>query len=120
LRDDGEGHCRAPWDQRGFERRRRYWLYRQGAKSPTVRLGRGKDRASTREGMRNAGWVCCEIDANLCPKGIKAAEVEMPAISISRDEFRGQWNYAISPDQQPPCSARFLPGPYWADAASAI
>jgi hypothetical protein len=30
-------------------------LYWQGAKNPMVPLGRGKDRASTREGMRNAG-----------------------------------------------------------------
>jgi hypothetical protein len=30
-------------------------LYRQGAKSPHATLGRGKNRASTREGMTNAG-----------------------------------------------------------------
>ena len=32
LRDDGEGHCHA----KGFSRRRRYWLYRQGAKSSST------------------------------------------------------------------------------------
>jgi len=30
-------------------------LYWQGAKSPNATLGRGKDRASARDNMRNAG-----------------------------------------------------------------
>jgi hypothetical protein len=26
----------------------------------------------------------------------------MQAINITRDEFHGEWNYTISPNQQPP------------------
>jgi hypothetical protein len=46
--------------------------------------------------------VCCELDANLYPKGIKVSDAEMQAINITRDEFHGEWNYTISPNQQPP------------------
>jgi hypothetical protein len=46
--------------------------------------------------------VCCELDANLYPKGIKVGDEEMQAINITRDEFHGEWNYTISPNQQPP------------------
>ena len=46
--------------------------------------------------------VCCEIDGNVYPKGITVTEHEMRAISLTRDEFHGEWNYTISPTQQPP------------------
>jgi hypothetical protein len=49
-RDDGPGsvgHCRA----NGFSRRSAYRLCLQGAKT----CWRGKDQASTRESVRNAG-----------------------------------------------------------------
>jgi hypothetical protein len=46
--------------------------------------------------------VCCEIDGNLYPKGVKVSEQEMNAIDITRDEFHGDWNYTISPNQRPP------------------
>jgi hypothetical protein len=46
--------------------------------------------------------VCCELDANLYPKGIKVTNEEMQAINITRNEFHGEWNYTISPNQQPP------------------
>ena len=46
--------------------------------------------------------VCCELDENLYPKGIKVSDNEMQAICITRDEFHGEWNYTISPNQQPP------------------
>ncbi len=46
--------------------------------------------------------VCCEIDANLYPKGVKVTDREMHAINITHDEFHGEWNYTISPNQQPP------------------
>jgi hypothetical protein len=45
--------------------------------------------------------VCCELDANLYPKGIKVSDAEMQAINITRDEFHGEWNYTISSNQQP-------------------
>ena len=46
--------------------------------------------------------VCCEIDGSLYPKGIEVTDVEMQAINLSRHEFHGEWNYTISPKQQPP------------------
>ena len=46
--------------------------------------------------------VRCEIDGNLYPKGIKVTDKEMEAINIARNEFHGEWNYIISPNQQPP------------------
>jgi hypothetical protein len=46
--------------------------------------------------------VCCEIDGNLYPKGLKVPDQEIQAINLSRDEFHGEWNYCIAPNQQPP------------------
>jgi hypothetical protein len=46
--------------------------------------------------------VCCEIDGNLYPKGLIVTEREMREFNIARDEFHGEWNYTISPNQQPP------------------
>jgi hypothetical protein len=46
--------------------------------------------------------VRCELDANRYPKGIKVTDAEMAALAIERDPFHGEWNYAISPNQQPP------------------
>ena len=46
--------------------------------------------------------VCCDIDSNLYPKGIEVTDEEMDEINISRDEFHREWNYTISPNQQPP------------------
>jgi hypothetical protein len=53
---------------------------------------------TTKTGLK----VCCELDANLYPKAIKVSDEEMLAINITRDEFHGEWNYTISPNQQPP------------------
>jgi len=46
--------------------------------------------------------VGCEIDGNLYPRGVKVSAQEMNAVNISHDEFHGDWNYTISPNQQPP------------------
>jgi hypothetical protein len=46
--------------------------------------------------------VRCEIDASRYPKGIKVTDAEMAALAIERDPFHGEWNYTISPSQQPP------------------
>ena len=46
--------------------------------------------------------VCCEIDANRYPKGIAVTHQEMQAVNLSRDDFLGEWNYTIAPNQQPP------------------
>src|SRR5689334_4696670 len=48
-----------------------------------------------------------EIDANRYPKGIKVkgikvTDAEMAELAIERDPFHGEWNYTISPNQQPP------------------
>jgi hypothetical protein len=46
--------------------------------------------------------VCCEIDGNLYPKGIKVSDQEIQGLNITRNQFHGEWNYTISPSQQPP------------------
>jgi Rhodopirellula transposase DDE domain len=46
--------------------------------------------------------VRCEIDANRYPKGLKVTAAEMATLAIERDPFHGEWNYTISPNQQPP------------------
>ena len=53
---------------------------------------------STETGLK----VCCEIDRNLYPKGLKVTEREMQAVNIARHNFHGEWNYTISPNQQHP------------------
>ena len=53
---------------------------------------------STETGLK----VCCEIDSNLYPKGLKVTERQMQAVNIARHDFHGEWNYTISPNQQPP------------------
>jgi Rhodopirellula transposase DDE domain len=46
--------------------------------------------------------VRCEIDHNLYPKGVQVTEQEMQAINLMRNDFHGEWNYTIAPNQQPP------------------
>lgn len=46
--------------------------------------------------------VCCEIDSNLDPKGVQVSDQEMAELNIKGDEFHPEWNYTISPNQQPP------------------
>jgi hypothetical protein len=46
--------------------------------------------------------VSCEIDANLYPKGVQVTLQEMQAINLKPADFHGEWNYTISPNQQPP------------------
>jgi Rhodopirellula transposase DDE domain len=46
--------------------------------------------------------VRCELDASSYPKGVKVTAAEMAALVIERDPFHGEWNYTISPNQQPP------------------
>jgi transposase len=43
--------------------------------------------------------VHCELDTNVYPKGIVVSDQEMAAIHITRDDFHGDWNYTISPNQ---------------------
>jgi transposase len=46
----------------------------------------------------NAGLkVCCELDENDYPKGIEVSDEEIKNINLIRDQFHGDWNYAIMP-----------------------
>ena len=49
---------------------------------------------TTRTGLTVKG----ELDTNKYPKGIKVTDEEMRQVKIIRDEFHGEWNYAIQPD----------------------
>src|SRR5216683_2814396 len=49
-----------------------------------------------------------EIDKNLYPKGVKVSDADMAAINLKRAEFHGEWNYTISPNDQPPNRALIL------------
>ena len=53
---------------------------------------------TTEKGLK----VYCELDTNRYPTGVKVTDREMKQINISRDEFHGEWNYLILPDQRPP------------------
>jgi hypothetical protein len=61
-------------------------------------LARDWRKPTTDTGLK----VYCELDANLYPKGIKVTEREMQTINIARHDFHGEWNYTVSPNQQPP------------------
>jgi hypothetical protein len=47
----------------------------------------------------NGLTVTCDLDRNLYQKGIQVTDDEMAAINIRRDDFHGEWNYTISPNQ---------------------
>lgn len=42
--------------------------------------------------------VRCELDTNKYPKGIRITDEELNQVNIIRDQFRGEWNYAIKPN----------------------
>jgi len=46
--------------------------------------------------------VRCELDTDLYPSGIVVSDAEIAALNIKRAEFRGEWNYTISPNTYPP------------------
>ncbi len=48
---------------------------------------------TTRTGLT----VKCELDTKKYPKGIKVSDEELRQVNIVRDEFHGEWNYAIRP-----------------------
>ena len=45
--------------------------------------------------------VRCELDPHVYPKGVNVSDAEMAVLNITRAEFHGEWNYTISPRQQP-------------------
>lgn len=44
--------------------------------------------------------VHCSLDTNIYPPGIKVSDGELKTVNILRDEFHGEWNYAIHPRGQ--------------------
>ena len=39
--------------------------------------------------------VRAELDTGKYPKGVTATDAEMDALSLHRNEFRGDWNYEL-------------------------
>ena len=62
---------------------------------------RGDPETPLRWVSRTGLTVRCELDASSYPKGVKVTDAEMAALAIERDPFHGEWNYTISPNQQP-------------------
>src|SRR3954467_14285014 len=50
-------------------------------------------QTTTREGLE----VHAELDTGRYKKGIKVTDDELGKVSITREEFHGEWNYTISP-----------------------
>jgi transposase len=48
---------------------------------------------TTKTGLR----VRAEVDPGKYPKGVKVSDKEVASIRIERDQFHGEWNYAIFP-----------------------
>jgi hypothetical protein len=44
--------------------------------------------------------VRCEQDEVIYQRGTKVSDAEMDAINIVRDEFHGEWNYMIRPNNR--------------------
>jgi hypothetical protein len=44
--------------------------------------------------------VHCELDPGTYPKGVTVTDEEMQALNIARDEFHGEWNYTIHPQDR--------------------
>jgi hypothetical protein len=51
---------------------------------------------TTKTGLK----VYCELDANSYPKGVVVSNEEIASLNIKRDDFHGEWNYAIAPSNQ--------------------
>jgi hypothetical protein len=46
--------------------------------------------------------VCCQIDGDRYPKGVKVSDQEMAELNTKGNALHAEWNYTISPSQQPP------------------
>jgi hypothetical protein len=53
---------------------------------------------TTKTGLK----VECALDTRTYKKGIKVGNAEMAQLNIIGDAFHPQWNYTITPRQQPP------------------
>lgn len=51
---------------------------------------------TTKEGLT----VAAVIDKNIYPTGVKVSDDEMERLNIVRDEFHGEWNYTIKPQEE--------------------
>jgi hypothetical protein len=49
----------------------------------------------TRSGLR----VQCRLDTNNYQKGVKISDRDMKNLNIKRDDFHGEWNYTIKPNE---------------------
>jgi hypothetical protein len=49
---------------------------------------------TTETGLR----VKCVIDCNEYKRGIEVSDEELRKVNIQRDDFHGEWNYAVSPN----------------------
>jgi len=49
---------------------------------------------TTRKGLK----VRAQLDVNSYPKGIKVSDDEFASIRLTRDNFHGEWNYTIAPN----------------------
>lgn len=47
---------------------------------------------------RNGLTIKCGLDTNQYPKGIKISNKELEKVNITRDNFHGEWNYTIHPN----------------------
>ncbi len=50
---------------------------------------------TTKKGLK----VKAELDSGHYPKGIKVTDEELEAVCIFRDDFHGEWNYSILPNE---------------------
>jgi DDE family transposase len=53
---------------------------------------------TTKAGLK----VRAEIDRNLYPAGTKISKKQLAALSLRRDQFHGEWNYALQPRSHDP------------------
>jgi len=50
---------------------------------------------TTKQGLE----IVCVLDENTYERGIKVTKEELDLVNINRDEFHGEWNYFISPQE---------------------
>jgi len=43
--------------------------------------------------------VTCELDTRTYDTGIKITDAEMEIINLEKNDFHGEWNYKIKPNQ---------------------
>jgi hypothetical protein len=51
---------------------------------------------TTKTGLK----VKAALDTTPCESGIKVSDEELVAVRIRRDDFHGEWNYSISPNEK--------------------